>query len=251
MSRAGFALLFVALLAAPAFAQVNVTGDWDVTIESPQGTNTVKMTLTQDGEKVSGLFKSPMGELPFDGTLTGADLKCTFALPVQGQSLEIVMTGKVAGEAIAGKVQFGGFGEGDWTAKRAPAATAAAPAAPAAAPPATTTAPATTAEAAPVAGGVSGEWDLTFKTPNGDLAATAKVTEDAGKLNGTLTSQMGEAPFTGTLEGKSLKVTFNFETPNGTLPVTMTGDIEGTVIPNGKADITGMGTLEWTAKKKQ
>jgi len=98
MPRVGFALLLVALLASPAVAQVSVTGDWDLTIESPQGTSTVKMTLTQEGEKVSGLFKSQMGELPFTGTLTGVDLKCAFALPVQGQSLEIIMTGKVEGE---------------------------------------------------------------------------------------------------------------------------------------------------------
>jgi hypothetical protein len=243
MPRAGLAVLLVAFLAAPAAAQISVTGDWDVTIESPQGANTVKMTLTQDGEKISGLFKSQMGELPFTGTLTGVDVKAAFALPVQGQSLEIVMTGKVDGESMAGKVSFGGFGEGDWTAKRAPATTAAAAAPP---PATTTTAPATT-----TAGGATGEWELTFKTPNGDIPATAKVTEDAGKLNGTLVSQLGEAPFTGTLEGKALKVSFTFVTAQGSMPIVMTGDIEGDAIPNGKAEITGMGTMEWTAKKKQ
>jgi len=249
MPRVGFALLLVALLASPAVAQVSVTGDWDLTIESPQGTSTVKMTLTQEGEKVSGLFKSQMGELPFTGTLTGVDLKCAFALPVQGQSLEIIMTGKVEGESMTGKVQFGGFGEGDWTAKRAPATAVAAPAAP---PPAATTSTTTAAAgAAPIAGGATGEWDLTFKTPNGDMTATAKVLEEAGKLTGTLRSQLGETPFSGTLEGKALKVTFDFVTPQGTLPVTMSGDIEGDAIPNGKAEITGMGTMEWTAKKKQ
>jgi hypothetical protein len=46
MSRAGFAILFAALLVAPAAGQVNVTGDWDMTIESPQGTNTVKVTCS-------------------------------------------------------------------------------------------------------------------------------------------------------------------------------------------------------------
>jgi hypothetical protein len=77
------------------------------------------------------------------------------------------------------------------------------------------------------------------------------VRTDAGKVEGTISSQMGEAPFTGTLEGKALKVAFNFATPQGTLPVVMTGDVEGDTIPNGKAEITGMGTMEWTAKKKQ
>src|SRR5436189_3688346 len=127
--------VFVALVATPAFAQTNLTGDWDVTIQSPQGANTVKVTLKQDGDKVSGLFKSPMGELPFTGgTLTGDDLKFAFTVPVQGQPLEITLTGKVAGDTISGKAEFGGFGEGDWTAKRAAAETAATPAAAPAAP---------------------------------------------------------------------------------------------------------------------
>lgn len=242
MTRAGLAVLFVAFLAAPASAQINLTGDWDLTIESPQGSNTVKVTLTQEGEKVSGLFKSQMGELPFTGTLTGVDLKFAFSIPVQGQVLEITMTGKVEGESIAGKAQFGGFGEGDWTAKRA----AATDAAPAAAPAPAAAAPSSTSTLA-----AAGQWDLTFKTPNGDFPASATFTEDSGKLSGTLSSQMGEVPVNGTVEGKSLKLSFTAVTPQGSLPVTMTGDLEGDAVVNGKAEITGMGTMEWSAKKKQ
>src|ERR1051325_7632625 len=131
MKRAVLAALAVVFLASPAGAQINLTGDWDMTVISPQGENTVKVTFTQDGEKLNGLFKSQMGELPFTGTLTGSDVKFAFSLPIQGQSLDITMTGKVDGATIAGKAQFGGFGEGDWTAKRAAAESAAA-AAPAA-----------------------------------------------------------------------------------------------------------------------
>jgi hypothetical protein len=244
MSRAGLAVLFAALLVAPAAGQVNLTGDWDMTIESPQGTNTVKVTLTQDGEKVMGLFKSDMGELPFSGTVVGVDVKFAFAIPIQGQSLDITVTGKVDGQSLAGKMQFGGFGEGDWSAKRSTTAAATTTA------PATTTAAATTTAPA-AAASVGDKWDVTFKTPNGDIQALATVKTNAGKVEGTLSSMMGDAPFTGTLEGKALKVAFNFESPQGTLPVVMTGDIEGDTIANGKAEITGMGTMEWTAKKKQ
>jgi len=244
MTRSVLAVAFVALLAAPAFAQTNLTGDWDVTINSPQGPNAVKVTLKQDGEKLSGIFKSPMGELPFSGgTLTGDDLKFAFTVPVQGQPLEITLTGKFAGDTITGKAEFGGFGEGDWTAKRAPAVTAAA--APSAAP----------AAAAPAAsagtGGAAGQWDLTFKTPNGDYPASATLTNENGKLSGTISSQLGETPISGTLEGKSLKLSFTMTTPQGVLPITMTGDIDGDAVSNGKAEITGMGTMEWSGKKKQ
>ena len=62
MTRTRFTILALLLLvAAPAFAQTNVTGDWDVTIESPQGANTVLVTFKQDGEKLSGIFKINLG----------------------------------------------------------------------------------------------------------------------------------------------------------------------------------------------
>jgi len=240
MSRTAFAVFIVAWLAAPATAQINLTGDWDMTIESPQGTNSVKVTLTQDGEKVSGLFKSPFGELPVTGALTGVDLTIAFSLPIQGQSVDVVMTGKAEGPTLAGKVQFGGFGEGDWTAKRAEAAAS----------PTAATASAAAAEPAGASGGASGEWDLIFKTPNGDVPATATINQDGGKLSGTLSSKMGEAPVTGTLVGTSLRVMSNVVTPRGTLPLTMKGDIAGDAIANGKAKIKGVGKMKWTAKRR-
>ena len=132
-------------IAPTAFAQEtaprpNIAGDWDVTVQSPQGTNTVLVTLKQDGEKIEGLFKSPLGELPFTGTLVGNEMKFAFSFPVDGQPLLITMTGKVDGDAVTGKADFGGFAEGDWSAKRAQPAAAAAT---------TTTPAATTAETTP------------------------------------------------------------------------------------------------------
>src|SRR5262249_47551285 len=127
MNRLRFAVLaLVLLVAAPAFAQTTIAGDWDMTINSPQGANTVKVTFKQDGQKVDGLFKSPAGELAFTGSLVGDELKFTFSIPFQGQPLEIAMTGKVEGAAMTGKANFGGMADGDWTAKRTETATAAA-----------------------------------------------------------------------------------------------------------------------------
>lgn len=259
MSRSRLAALaFVAsiVIAGSAFAQpvpVSVAGDWDVTVQSPQGTNTVLVTLKQDGEKLDGLFKSPLGELPFTGTLTGSDMKFTFSFPVDGQPLLITMTGKVDGDAIAGKADFGGFAEGDWSATRAKPGAAAAAATPA---PATTTAETatststTTASSATTAvGGYAGKWDVVVKTPGGDFPATANLTDDGGKLSGTFGSQMGEVPVTGTVEGKSMKLTMSTQTPNGTMTVVLTGDLDGDSIVNGKAEIEGMGQMEWTAKR--
>lgn len=139
MNRLRLAVVALALLvAAPAFAQTSIAGDWDMTINSPQGANTSKVTFKQDGEKVDGLFKSPAGELAFTGTLTGDALKFTFQIQFQGQPLDILMTGTVAGAEMTGKANFGGMVDGDWTAKRSESTTTAA---------ATTTPPAATASA--------------------------------------------------------------------------------------------------------
>lgn len=256
MSRSRLAALaFVAttVIAGSAFAQpvpVSVAGDWDVTVQSPQGTNTVLVTLKQDGEKLEGLFKSPLGELPFTGTLVGSEMKFAFQFPVDGQPLAITMTGKVDGDAIAGKADFGGFAEGDWSAKRAKPGAAAAAAAPAPAPaPAESATSTTTASTATTGGGYGGKWDVVVKTPGGDFPATANLTDEGGKLSGTFGSQMGEVPVTGTVDGKSMKLTMSTQTPNGNMTVVLTGDLDGDSIVNGKADIEGMGQMEWTGKR--
>jgi hypothetical protein len=245
MIRTRLAVLALGLLtAAPALAQTNVAGDWDITINSPQGANTSKVTFKQDTDKLDGLFKSPAGELAFKGTVDGDAVKFTFTVNFQGMPLDIKMDGKVAGDTMTGKADFGGFAEGDWTAKRADATAAAAT---------TTTAPGestTTASSASTSElGFGGKWDVTLKTPAGDFPASATLTEDAGKLSGTFGSQMGEVPVSGTVEGKAMKVTMTAQTPQGPMTVVMTGDLDGDAIVNGKADVAGMGQMEWTAKR--
>jgi len=245
MTRLKSTLLALSLLiASPVFAQTDITGDWDVTVNSPQGSNTTPVTFKQEAGKVSGMFKSPQGTLPFEGgSMTGNDLKFTFTVNVQGMELPITLTGKVEGETMTGKADFGGFAEGDWSAKRTGAASAtpaAAPAAPAA------TAPATAAAAGV---GFGGKWDVMMKTPAGDMPANATLSDDNGKLSGTFGSQLGEVPVSGTAEGKMLKLTLVAQTPQGELTVTMTGDLDGDNIVNGKAEVSGLGQMEWSAKR--
>ena len=242
MNRLRLAVLALVLLAAaPAFAQTTIAGDWDMTINSPQGSNTVKVTFKQDGEKVDGLFKSPQGELPFTGTLTGDELKFTFSIPFQGQPLEIAITGKVEAAAMTGKANFGGMAEGDWTAKRTETTTAVA------ATPAHSAAPSTTASGG---GGLAGKWDVTFITPGGEFPANATFTEEGGKISGTFGSQMGEAPITGTVDGRTFKLTMTAQTPQGSMDVALTGEVDGDSI-KGKAEIAGMGQMEWSAKRSK
>jgi hypothetical protein len=244
MIRLKSALLALSLLSAsPVFAQTNITGDWDITVVSPQGPNTTPATFKQEGDKVTGMFKSPQGSLPFDGgTMTGSDVKFTFTINFQGNSLPITLTGKVDGDTMAGKADFGGFAEGDWSAKRSAATTTTSTAT-------TTTTTTTTTKTVATGVGFGGKWDVMMKTPAGDMPANATLSDTDGKLTGTFGSQLGEVPVSGTAEGKALKLTLVAQTPQGDMTVTMTGDLDGDNIVNGKAEVSGLGQMEWSAKR--
>jgi hypothetical protein len=245
MNRTKFVLAtLLFLLPSPARAQTDITGDWDVVIQMMQGTNTVHVTFKQDGEKLSGRFKSQLGELAFDGgSVVGNDLTFGFAIPIQGQVLQITMTGRVDGASIAGKALLGGFGEGEWTAKRVEASAEAPSVAAAAAP--------TVAASAAPATGLSGKWDITIKTQMGDVPASAELSESAGRISGTINGPMGGAvDVSGTLEGNGVKLAFVAKTPQGDFPVSMTGELTGEGIVNGKAEFGGMGQGEWSARRK-
>ena len=228
------------LVASSVFAQATINGDWEVTITSPQGPNTSKVSFKEAAGKVSGTFRSPAGELSFDnGTLEGDTLKFSFSIDFQGTPLLIAMDGKVTGDTMTGKANFGGFADGDWTAKRAEGAmTSEAKPAAAAAPPASME-----------GGSPEGKWDVMLQTPQGEFPASATLKVEAGKLTGTFGSPMGEVPLTGTVEGKMLKFSLTAQTPQGDMTVAMTGELDGDAIVNGKADISGLGQLDWTAKR--
>jgi hypothetical protein len=242
------ALTVFAPLAALAQA-TDVAGAWDVTLSTPQGDNNVNITFKQDGDKITGILATPMGEVPLTGTATAGNLKVAGNFDAGGTALEMTFTAKVTGDALAGTVKFGDFGEFPFSGKRgaaaaAPAATAAAPAAGA---PGAMARPAAGAAAA----GAGGKWDVVLSIAGaGDFPMTATLTQTADKVTGTISSQAGDVPVAGTFTGNALKLEFTAQTPNGDIPVTMTGTLGASGL-TGKASIAGMGEADWTAKRAQ
>ena len=136
-------------------------------------------------------MSSPVGDVNFKGTVVENALKAAYSLALQGNTLEITMTGKVAGDAMTGVMVLGGLGEIPWTAKRkaaaapAPTATPAAAAAPAAGTMATK-------------GDASGTWDIRLSFGGvGEMPMTATFQQSGEAVTGTLGSQGGEIPVKG------------------------------------------------------
>jgi hypothetical protein len=219
------------LVAPSAFAQTGPAGNWEITLTTPQGPQTVNLSLAQQGADLAGDLASPMGTIPITGTATG-DAMALIA-KIEAMGLELGLNGKVAGDTIEGTVKFGDFGEFPFSGKRVAAAPAAA--------------------AAPVPTGpitdLNGKWDVKLVIAGaGEFPVTANLKQDGEKVTGTFVSMIGEVAVTGTVTGRSLKLDFTAETPQGNLPVTMTGDMGDTAI-SGKASIAGLGEADWTATR--
>jgi hypothetical protein len=181
MDRLKALVLATGLLAMPAAAlgqdAHDISGDWEVTVESPQGPASIDASFKQAGEAVTGTVTSPMGTVDFKGTLVKDVLAVAYTLDVQGNQLDITMNGTVAGNEMKGNLVITGMGEIPWTAKRkaAAAATAAAPA--------PTAAPAAAAAAAP--SNITGKWDITLNTGQGEFPMTADFTQTGDTVSVT------------------------------------------------------------------
>ncbi|HEX5733312.1 MAG TPA: hypothetical protein VF131_10805 [Blastocatellia bacterium] len=96
----------------------SITGTWNGTVETSQGTGSPTFTFKQEGEKLTGNYKGQLGEAPLTGTLKGNDISFSFKLNFQGEDVTITYTGKVEGNNMKGKAMLGQLGEANWTAKK-------------------------------------------------------------------------------------------------------------------------------------
>lgn len=250
MNRVNVTVALALLTIAPtlAIAQADLTGSWDVTIDSPQGPAAVEATLKQEGENVTGQIISPLGNVELKGTMVKDTLTVNYSIPLQGQTLDLTMTGKLDGDTMKGSVVIVGLGEVPWTAKRKPAGAAAAAAPPALVPAAssTTAAPATTTTAT-TGEGVTGKWDILMDTPAGQMPFSATLTQTGDKVAGTISGPGGDLAVTGTMTGNALKIDMSVPTPQGDLAITLTGDLGPTGL-TGKAS-TPMGDMTWSGTR--
>jgi D-glucosaminate-6-phosphate ammonia-lyase len=102
----------------PAAKVTDVSGTWELNVESPMGSRASDAIFTQTGQTLGGKMVSPRGETPLTGTISGDTVKFGINVNVQGQQLQIDYTGTVTGDTMSGTVVFGSFGDGKWTGKK-------------------------------------------------------------------------------------------------------------------------------------
>jgi D-glucosaminate-6-phosphate ammonia-lyase len=106
--------------AAPAPSEsepADVAGSWLVRTEYVMGSSTHSMVLNQDGEILSGDYRSQFDEVPLSGVVHGDQIELRVVLGYGINRVRYVFTGTVDGD-MSGEVSLGEFGKARWRAER-------------------------------------------------------------------------------------------------------------------------------------
>ncbi len=129
MKRLAFVLGTLALavgwarVAAPE--EVNVTGTWKMTSQTPRGERVSDITLVQEGEKLTVTSKDRDGnDVKSEGAVKGTDITWTTKRQTPRGEFTLTFTGKVEGKTMSGTTSFGQGGEftAPWKAEKVEAA---------------------------------------------------------------------------------------------------------------------------------
>ena len=108
------------LLTTPASAQdFDLTGEWVLTVESPNGTGTREMTLEQEGNKLTGTIASSMAVGEITGMVEENKISFVALVAMDAGMFEVAYECTFEdGEMVGGTVNFGEYGSGTFTGVR-------------------------------------------------------------------------------------------------------------------------------------
>ena len=104
------------------------------------------------------------------------------------------------------------------------------------------------AQSTPAPAEALGTWNATFNTQNGVIPATLKLQKSGEKVTGTIASQEGELPVEAQIKEKTLTVWFNYPSGGNTIPIEMSGTIDGDTA-KGSMLAGGSPAGDWTATR--
>lgn len=96
---------------------------------------------------------------------------------------------------------------------------------------------------------VSGAWTVNIDSPQGAVEATLTLKQDGDKITGTLASQMGEAPVTGTMKDDTITFTMSMDAGGGPMTLVYKAKVAADKM-DGSLDLAGQGEIKFTATKK-
>ena len=99
--------------------EVNVTGEWELTITTPRGEMTSDIRFVQEGENLTVTTKDRQGnEITGQGTVTGDEIEWTITRSTPRGEMTVTYRGKIEGDTMSGEAQMGERGSFEWSATR-------------------------------------------------------------------------------------------------------------------------------------
>jgi hypothetical protein len=207
MKRRGLVIACALGLAVPAGAQtLDISGRWDLTVQTPDGPRPTPLALKKDGAKIVGTIQSPRGEVPVEATLKENAVAITFTYQTNDGPLPVTMNGTVEGDSMKGTMDLGPRGQMTWSAVRARAASDEA------------------GTPAPV--DVAGTWALEVTTSAGSGTPTMTFEQQGEKLTGRYSGLLGEAPITGTLKGTAIRFVIDASFDGAAVGIVYSGTVD-------------------------
>ncbi len=122
--RFALAVVVALLVAAPAVTaqqeETDVTGDWSLTMEGPQGMVNMEVVFKQEDGELTGTLNGPMGSTELGGKIEGAQISFWITVDTPNGAFDLLFSGKVEeNKKISGVMEADGGGvSSDFTAER-------------------------------------------------------------------------------------------------------------------------------------
>lgn len=98
---------------------MSADGTWNVTANSPMGSQQATLTFKTDGDSLSGSMAGQQGTVEIsEGSVDGNDLKWSIQIQ-QPMPMKLEFAATVDGDSISGTIKFGAFGSGSISGSRA------------------------------------------------------------------------------------------------------------------------------------
>ena len=117
---ATIAAVVVLAISSPMQASLhaaNISGEWTLNFNGPQGPIDASATFKQDGENITGTIEGPQGTIECSGTLKDTKLALQMEVDANGQSISIFLLADVDGDTLKGSFSVAEM-RGEWTGKR-------------------------------------------------------------------------------------------------------------------------------------
>lgn len=99
-----------------ASAAVDATGEWALVVNTPQGELNVRLSLRREGEQILGSLTGPHGTTDIrNAQVTGNQLRFSSSVPIQGDTVDVTVTGTIEGSTMRGAMVIPALGTFDFT----------------------------------------------------------------------------------------------------------------------------------------